>query len=71
MYWNYRVVKTVEGYSIYEVFYDDNGRPKATTENPTLDFYCDTPEGILNELDIIKRAFESSPLDMNEIGSKN
>jgi hypothetical protein len=66
--WNYRVVKKPEGYSVYEVFYDDEGRPWARTEDPTLDFFCPTPEDLVAELDIIRRAFDRPPLDDEEIG---
>lgn len=38
MTWNYRVVRTTQGdeewFAIYEVYYDDDGRPEARTEEP-------------------------------------
>lgn len=38
MTWNYRVVRTTDGeeesFAIYEVYYDDDGRPEARTEDP-------------------------------------
>ena len=68
MTWNYRIVKTDEGYSIYEVFYDDKGKAIATTKNPTLDFHVESVDGIKEELEIIKEAFNKSPLNMDEIG---
>jgi len=34
MYWNYRVVVKDGNCSIYEVYYDDNGRIEAFTEEP-------------------------------------
>jgi hypothetical protein len=38
MTWNYRVVRTTHGdaeyFAIYEVYYDDDGRPEARTEQP-------------------------------------
>ncbi len=71
MHWNYRVLRTDEGYSVFEVFYDENEKPVGTTEKPILDFYCETPEDILHELEIIKDAFSSGVLDMKEIGTKN
>jgi hypothetical protein len=71
MTWNYRVVKTQDGYSVYEVFYDDAGNPSGCTTNPILDFFCDTPEALLEELEIIRHAFETVPLDISEIGTKN
>ena len=38
MTWNYRVVRTANGdeewFAIYEIYYDDDGRPEARTEAP-------------------------------------
>jgi len=33
MYWNYRICKTVRGYGIHEMYYDDNGEV-SWTEDP-------------------------------------
>ncbi len=68
MTWNYRVVKTEEGYSIYEVLYNEDGKPISCTENPILDFYCDSPKGLKHELNILKKAFKKPPLDLDNIG---
>ena len=65
--WNYRVLKTDEGYSVFEVFYDDNEKPVGTTEKPILNFYCDTPEDVLCELEKMKEAFSIDVLDKKEI----
>ena len=67
MAWNYRVVRTAQGFSVFEVFYDESGRPMSCTERPTLDFFCETPEGVLEELEIIKAAFDQPSLDMDTI----
>ena len=71
MNWNYRTVKTKEGYSIYEVYYDENGKPIGTTKEPILDFYCKTPEDLMYELEVIKKAFESPPINDEDIGKNN
>jgi hypothetical protein len=71
MTWNYRIVKTPEGFSVYEVFYDDNGSPVLTTVNPTLDFFCDTVDGLLEEIEIIKLAFDKPAIDIKTIVEKN
>lgn len=39
MHWNHRVVQTTDRdggpiFGLYEIFYDDDGRPGARTENP-------------------------------------
>lgn len=71
MSWNYRVIKSAEGYSIYEVFYDDNGNPDACTQEPIVDFYCETPEAIQFELDIIKKAFDKPVLNIEDFGEES
>jgi len=68
MTWNYRIVKTAEGFSIYEVFYDESGRPISCTERPTLDFFCETPDGVLEELEVIKAAGDKPFLERDAIG---
>jgi hypothetical protein len=68
MTWNYRIVKTPAGFSVYEVFYDEDGTPVTSTVNPTLDFFCDTPEELLAELEIIKLAFDEPTIDIETIG---
>jgi len=70
MTWNYRIIKTPEGFSVYEVFYDEEGKPVSTTVNPTLDFFCDTVEELLEELEIIKAAFDMPAIDINTIVGK-
>ena len=68
MTWNYRVVKTELGFSVFEVFYDKQGRPGGRTEKPTLGFYCETPEDVLAELELIKMAFQCPVLNIENIG---
>jgi hypothetical protein len=67
MSWNYRIVRTDQGFGVFEVYYDESGRPSGTTERPILDFYCDTPEGLMHELELIKAACEQPPLEMKSI----
>ena len=67
--YDYRVVKTDEGYSIYEVYYDQLGKPEAYSADPTLNFYCETVEGLKSELEIIKKAFDLFALELEDIGS--
>jgi hypothetical protein len=69
MSWNYRVVRTDQGFGVFEVYYDEAGRPNGTGERPILDFYCDTPEDLLHELEVMRAAWEQPPLEMNLIGS--
>ena len=71
--WNYRIVKVNEPfteYNLYEVYYDDEGRPVARTERPAT-FGGDTEQ---EALDSIKHAFEDaffrSTLDDEEIGNR-
>lgn len=71
MSWNYRVVKTDQGFGVFEVYYDEAGRPNGTTERPILDFYCETPEDLLYELGLIKVALEKPPLDLASFGARS
>jgi hypothetical protein len=71
MTWNYRIIKTPEGFSVYEVFYDDEGNPVSMTVDPTLDFFCDTVEELLEEIEILKAAFDKPAIDINTIGGKD
>lgn len=68
MTWNYRLVKTAEGVSVFEVFYDELGQPIGLTAQPTLNFFCETVEDILAELEIIKAGFKLPVLDESVIG---
>ena len=65
---NYRILKTPKGLSIYEVYYDEDGKPISCTENPILDFHVDSEEDIKEEIKIIQKAFESPTLDLKDIG---
>jgi hypothetical protein len=62
MTWNYRVVRTTDGeeesFAIYEVYYDDEDRPEARTEQPA------SPAGeTLEELQAYLRALSEPVLD--------
>ncbi len=70
MNWNYRVLRTEKGYSVFEVFYDENEKPIGTTEKPILDFYCDSPEDVLDELEKMKEAFSCGVLNIEEINTE-
>jgi len=54
MVWNYRIVhvpnewEEVE-YGLYEVFYSEDNKPFARTEDP-IDFVSDTPENLIKSL---------------------
>ena len=62
MSWSYRVVKTAAGYGVFEVYFDDEGRPISRTQNPILDFLLEEPEGFREELKHIAEACEQPPL---------
>ena len=61
---NYRIIKYPNGYTIHKVYYDDNGTPVGITEKPTIDFFCDTTDQIMEELDLIKKSIINPPLDI-------
>ena len=68
MNWNYRILKTPKGLSIYEVYYDEDGKPHSCAENPILDFHVESEEDIKEEIKIIKKAFESPTIDFKDFG---
>jgi hypothetical protein len=72
--WNYRLVKVnwpFPEYNVYEVYYDDDGRPVARTERPAT-LGGDTEQ---EALDSVRHAFEgvffNKTLDDEEIGNRN
>lgn len=70
MTWNYRVVKSEAGLSVYEVYYDKFGMPIATSAEPVLNFFCDTVEAIQYEItDRIMAALNEPILRIEDIGS--
>ncbi len=71
MSWNYRVVKTKQGYSVFEVFYDENGLPNGITEKPTLSFYCDSIEDLETEIELFKEACSSPAIEEQYIGQNS
>jgi hypothetical protein len=71
--WNYRLVKVncpFTEYNLYEVYYDDEGRPVARTERPAT-LGGDTEQ---EALDAIRHAFEDAffnrTLKDEEIGNR-
>lgn len=67
MTWNYRAVKTEKGYGIYEVYYDKTGKPEGRTPEPIFDFYCETLEELIAEIDMIKGDLKQTPLHEKDI----
>jgi len=70
MSWNYRVIRRSSGaeewYAIYEVYYDDAGRPIACTESPSRPF-GETPEELAADLQHFTEALEKPALDYDQI----
>ncbi len=54
MSWNYRIVKTEKGHGLFEVYYEDSGKPYARSTDPVLNFYCDTQDELSEIIDMIK-----------------
>lgn len=65
--WSYRIVKTTEGFSVYDVFHDAKGRPVEIIDKPLFDTFCETPEGLLEQLETLKRAWILPPIDIQSI----
>jgi hypothetical protein len=62
MSWDYRVVRTAHGYAIYEVYYDDGGRPEARTEDPASPF-GETLEALVDDVRHYLAALRQPVLD--------
>ena len=70
MTWNYRIVRTQtpDGpqYGVFEVYYDDDGRPSMRTVDP-ITFTGDTEEEVRE--DLARAARPLTVLDDSEIGA--
>tara|TARA_R110000822_G_scaffold35865_9_gene100936 strand:+ start:566 stop:877 length:312 start_codon:yes stop_codon:yes gene_type:complete len=49
--WNYRMIKDLDGYGLYEVFYNDKGEISAHSKNP--DIYGDSVKEIISSLEMM------------------
>jgi hypothetical protein len=71
MHWNYRIVKDDHGpeyegepiYSLRECFYNDEKKIAGFTANP-IDVLADTPEGIIEVLEMMLRDAKKSVADV-------
>ncbi len=68
--WNYRILKRKISesefeFGIYEVYYDENGRVKGYTENSLVPT-CESTEGLLIELELMKHAFDLEVINYKE-----
>ena len=70
MTWNYRVVSYEDHLRIYDVYYDDNGKPTGRHEQPTY-IYGDTIGSLREQIDWILEAFNKPILEDSEIGRKS
>ncbi len=73
-YWNYRVIRTlghdgVPYYGIHEVYYNEEGKPTAMTEN-AVDVGGDTKSEIKSVLNGMKRALSKKILNPGDIGTR-
>jgi hypothetical protein len=68
MNWNCRVVRTTAGLHIFDVYYDDHGRPIATHKTPST-VYGETVSELRDKLDLIAEALTLPVLEESEIGS--
>lgn len=65
--WNYRVVRDADGLRVFDVYYDDAGRPIATNVAPTH-VYGVTLDDLNAQLQLIGEALTRPVLDEAEIG---
>lgn len=69
MTWNYRVVRTPQHFGVYEVYYDEEGRPIARSEHPVAPTSEDL-DGLRERLGMVVDALDESTLTPEEIGTK-
>lgn len=73
--WNYRIVKVAvdeinDEFGVYEVYYDDDGKPNARTMEPA-GITGDTKEEIISSLiRALASCLDSEVLDDSEIGGE-
>ena len=60
--WNYRIVATLGGYMLREVFYDEQGRPTKHGSASADRTLFDAPGEILNTLTLMLQACERDVL---------
>lgn len=60
MTWNYRIIQFDDCEALHEVYYDDEGRPTAYTEN-AVDFVFDHPGDIEDGLRMALRDVQNYP----------
>ncbi len=65
--WNYRVIKTKEGFQIHEVDYDEKGNPIGITEEPVTPFGL-TKNELRDELRYFQSALGKPSLEQLEDG---
>ena len=69
MYWNYRVVVKDGNCSIYEVYYDDNGRIEAFTEEP-VGPSGESLEELRQDLEYFQLALDQPALDYEALSAE-
>ena len=65
--WNYRVVRGQDGLRIFDVYYDDAGRPISTNVAPTY-AYGETLDDLSAQLQLMREALTLPVLEDAEIG---
>ena len=66
--WNYRIIKDGDNYGLYEVFYNEDGKISAHSENAEV--VCESPEEIVKTLRLMlddAEKFSNNVLEMDEI----
>ena len=70
MTWNYRVVHHLmdetDYYGIHEVYYDDGGRPRHITEDPTDMGWLESKADIALELHMMAKALDEPVLEYED-----
>ena len=66
--WNYRVVRCGETLKVFDVYYDDAGRPNGRHRDPSF-VYGESMEDLREQLSMIEAALDLPILDDNDLGS--
>jgi hypothetical protein len=65
MFWSYNIVKTNDGYGLYEVYYDDDWkRPFMRTQEPI--YLADTIDEVKNAIQMMYNDCQRNPIIKDE-----
>lgn len=69
MSWNYRVVRNEDGLRIFDVYYDESGKPIGSNAAPTH-VYGDSVDDLREQMNLMLDALALPILEKTDIGRK-